>query len=257
MQLSNVSYSIHSNHLEVIVIINPYQALYGFEMEIPYINHKHLRINRIGKITFPGSNSTVTGLGLPVWYPNDKKTSGEEDIPSSSNNNPNEEDVGENNEDNSIPVSNGTWVHQDLIVKFELSKELDDPDNKIDSKEIIDEYIRIMSICGNYTSQESYNKVLTPDVGNRLVIAATDKNIVITGKSFHSSTNTPSRSSIPEDTFNNSNTNYNFTMENNQTNIINNCTEIDHVKYVTYMEEQNLRKLLELLRKQREDEEYL
>ena len=241
MKLNNVTYSIEWNHLEVTLEMSAYQALHGFEVQIPYVNHKHLRINRVGKITFPKSNSTVSGLGMPVWHP--KVTNPDETEADYVQDFGDYNNTDKDNSNNNAPELNGTWVNQDLIVKFELAKELDDPTNIVDSQVDKDNYARIMSACGNYTMNDEYDKIIIPNDKKPLVITATTKNIVITGKSFLPITNSVNNNSDLSDGV------------GNHTRSISKCTDVDYLQYESYLEDKKWRKLLELLQKQREEEE--
>lgn len=64
-KIESTNYRVLEDYVELQVTMTPSQALDGFVIEEPYVDDKLIRIDRRGKITLPGSNSTIHGLGMP------------------------------------------------------------------------------------------------------------------------------------------------------------------------------------------------
>ena len=299
----HIAYEILPDHLSLSIWLTASQALNGFVMDVPYINHKTLHIDRSNKVTFPNSNSTLVGLGIPILNmtdpmsgnegesedansPSGSRGEGEENSSSAHSGNGQDKHAktkGEMHADNSgieitESVDDGTGDdkvliqesqhedkndhkssanpnRQDLIIKFLLLREIDDPLNDVHTAEEKSLYHSIMAKCGNKTST-------TDDV----VIKATNENIVITSDIIVPAAKSPGDPSLAKSmalaaTRSNTGSDGGTTMNDEfgeaQQDPVNICSDEDLKQYQLYEEESRYRQLLLVLQKKREEAENL
>ena len=225
----NATLSVESDHMEVTIVMSPAQALYGFKTNISYFNNKTLTIDRSGKITYPGSNSTVRGLGLPRVI----STEGSEPESESESESEESSETGSTDTDDaSAPAEE--LAFEDLIVKFKLIRPLADPENTYATQEEKDEHERIMLHCANNTNADLDLGTNSSGHANIVITPTGGESLVITGDIVSSSrlqmAGGPDADGLE-------------------------CSEEDARKFLVYEEDSKLRQLLRILTKRREEEE--
>lgn len=115
-----------SDHVEMVVVLSPFQVVEGFETDFPYIMNKTLHINRMNKITLPGSSVFIKGLGLP---PIEKKVTG---VAKTSD--------AQKHHGNDDQEQNG-----DLEIKFELEPEPTEEESAKAEMQLLKETVTLLS----------------------------------------------------------------------------------------------------------------
>lgn len=261
----NATLSIESDHMEVVVRMSPAQAIYGFKTNISYINNRTLTIDRSGKITYPGSNSTVRGLGLPrvvVTGQQETETAGETEPEADGSH----EDSSETKDQEKEQNQGLKLIYEDLIVKFKLIPYIGEQDNGYSTKEEWEEFQRVSLNCA---TNESYSGVgsgsfegLGVNINGTTVIQPTGgENLVITGGSFVGGTGTGAGTDAG------TGTDRLQQVANGKDELDSNgdssseeherpeCSEEDSHKFRQYEEDRKLRQLLRILTKRRAEEE--
>ena len=280
--------AVNGDAIEIDVEMTAHQALNGFEIEIPYINEKKLKISRKNKITFPGSNSTVPGLGLPKTqsrvgnYEDVKENQGNQE--GSPETDP--EYVQNNDENETISTDltgeedrdRDTTEYDDLLVRFHLINLYTDTESDMVYSEKVqhdrDEYKRIQALCSNTNSTSGGSSNgdgmpifnVTNSNGKRtLHIGSTNgENVVISG-SGNINLNIDAGDAFQSDAgadvglgageVNQTETENGTENGGSDGDQPHNCTGSDYVQYLEYKEDKKMRKLLLLLQKKREEEE--
>lgn len=259
--------SVNDDKIEIDVEMTAHQALNGFELEMPYINEKTLKISRKNKITFPGSNSTVPGLGLPKTrgaVGNYEESKIKRDDGQGFDADECTEFMPENLTDVITQVQD-PHEYDDLLVRFHLldldgdastnTKDGRDSDSErkmVYSEKILHdrrEYKRIQSLCTD-AMRPRFNVNVTSVNGKKtLNIGSTNgDDVVITGSFNAADFLQSSGMGLEHD-------NGSIQSTSHSSADIYNCTGADFDQYMLYKEDKKMRKLLLLLQKKREEEE--
>ena len=125
--VENDNFIVNKDHVSLTLLLTPHEAVNGFIYETLYISDEILRVERTNKITIPGSEIRLQGLGLPLF--------------SAAN----------------ISTVNLQREHRDdLIIHFELEEDIDDENDEINENQITPSGSGILEL----NSQEIFDNII-------------------------------------------------------------------------------------------------